>query len=206
MGHTAWAPEGRYQAGPKGRNLEVGARRAPRLLVLHILPSSENWLIWEKMGIPLHQTYKQSSCQTNTTFNLFSDLLLSGMTTSRFKNIFLQHIFHCHLLWTNFGNKTLCGHGSLSSRGSFSKIMQCAKLYNVHNHAKCKIMQNTQLCKVQSCAKCKIVQSAKLCKVENYAMCKIIQEAKLWGPTVQGPTHATNKQMQQSTICFTTNL
>ena len=36
MGHTAWAPEGRegrYQAGPKGRSLEVGARRAPRLLV-----------------------------------------------------------------------------------------------------------------------------------------------------------------------------
>ena len=30
MGHTAWAPEGRegcYQAGPKGRNLEGGARR-----------------------------------------------------------------------------------------------------------------------------------------------------------------------------------
>ena len=37
MGHTAWAPEGReghFQAGPKGRSLEVGARRAPRLLVL----------------------------------------------------------------------------------------------------------------------------------------------------------------------------
>ena len=26
--------EGRYQTGPKGRNLEVGARRAPRLLVI----------------------------------------------------------------------------------------------------------------------------------------------------------------------------
>ena len=34
VGHTAWAPEGRegrYQAGPKGRNLEVGAQRAPTL-------------------------------------------------------------------------------------------------------------------------------------------------------------------------------
>ena len=28
--------EGSYQAGPKGRSLEVGAQRAPRLLVLHI--------------------------------------------------------------------------------------------------------------------------------------------------------------------------
>ena len=28
--------EGRYQAGPKGCSLEVGARRAPRLLVSHI--------------------------------------------------------------------------------------------------------------------------------------------------------------------------
>ena len=43
MGHTAWAPEGRegrYQAGPKGpkgRNLEVGAQRAPRLLVYDII-------------------------------------------------------------------------------------------------------------------------------------------------------------------------
>ena len=39
MGHTAWAPdgrEGRYQAGPKGRSLEVGARRSPRLLVSYI--------------------------------------------------------------------------------------------------------------------------------------------------------------------------
>ena len=36
VGHTARAPEGRegrYQAGLKGRSLEVGARRAPRLLV-----------------------------------------------------------------------------------------------------------------------------------------------------------------------------
>ena len=34
--HTQLAPEGRegrYQAGPKGRNLKVGARRAPRLLI-----------------------------------------------------------------------------------------------------------------------------------------------------------------------------
>ena len=32
VGHTAWAPEGREgrsQAGPKGRQIEVGARRAP---------------------------------------------------------------------------------------------------------------------------------------------------------------------------------
>ena len=36
VGHTAWAPEGREgrsQAGPKGHQLEVGARRAPKLLV-----------------------------------------------------------------------------------------------------------------------------------------------------------------------------
>ena len=39
VGHTAWAPgggEGRSQAGPKGRQLEVGPRRGPRLLVLNI--------------------------------------------------------------------------------------------------------------------------------------------------------------------------
>ena len=32
VGHTAWAPEGREgrsQAGPKGHQIEVGARRAP---------------------------------------------------------------------------------------------------------------------------------------------------------------------------------
>ena len=36
MGHTAFTPEGREgrsQAGPKGRQLEVGPRRGPRLLV-----------------------------------------------------------------------------------------------------------------------------------------------------------------------------
>ena len=37
VGHTAWVPEGcegRSQAGPKGRKLEVGAQRAPKLLVV----------------------------------------------------------------------------------------------------------------------------------------------------------------------------
>ena len=40
MGHTASAPkgrEGRSQAGPKGYELEVGAQRAPKLLVHNIL-------------------------------------------------------------------------------------------------------------------------------------------------------------------------
>ena len=39
MRHFNWAPvgrEGRSQAGPKGRQLEVGARRAPRLLVVNM--------------------------------------------------------------------------------------------------------------------------------------------------------------------------
>ena len=39
VGHTAWAPEGREgrsQGGPKGHTLEVGARRAPKLLVFYI--------------------------------------------------------------------------------------------------------------------------------------------------------------------------
>ena len=38
MGHMAWAAKrrkGRSQAGPKGHQLEVGARRAPKLLVKH---------------------------------------------------------------------------------------------------------------------------------------------------------------------------
>ena len=35
MGHTAWAQgrKGQSQRGPKGGKLEVGARRAPKLLV-----------------------------------------------------------------------------------------------------------------------------------------------------------------------------
>ena len=40
VGHTAWAPEGREersQGGPKGRRVEVGARRAPKLQVDHNL-------------------------------------------------------------------------------------------------------------------------------------------------------------------------
>ena len=42
-GHTAWAPEGREgrsQRGPKGRKLEVGARRASKLLVFYLSISS----------------------------------------------------------------------------------------------------------------------------------------------------------------------
>ena len=50
VGHTAWAPEGhegRYQAGPKGRNLEVGARRAPTLLVWNIaVKRTMSSIIW----------------------------------------------------------------------------------------------------------------------------------------------------------------
>ena len=33
VGHIAWAPKGRSQAGTKDRQLEVRARSAPRLLV-----------------------------------------------------------------------------------------------------------------------------------------------------------------------------
>ena len=35
--HTAWAPEGRSQAGPKCRQLKVGAQRAIRLLFRYII-------------------------------------------------------------------------------------------------------------------------------------------------------------------------
>ena len=44
VGHTAWAAEGREgwsQAGPKGHKLEVGARRAPKLLVWGIFGKLE---------------------------------------------------------------------------------------------------------------------------------------------------------------------
>ena len=52
LGHTAWAPEGREgrsQAGPKGRKLEVGAQRAPRLLVFKL---KKKKIIWTSI-IPL---------------------------------------------------------------------------------------------------------------------------------------------------------
>ena len=42
MGHTARAAEGREgrsRAGPKGHQLEVGARRAPKLLVIYMVLS-----------------------------------------------------------------------------------------------------------------------------------------------------------------------
>ena len=45
VGHTAWAPEGREgrsQAGPNGRNLEVGPQRGPRLLVPYMLLLSKS--------------------------------------------------------------------------------------------------------------------------------------------------------------------
>ena len=57
VGHTAWAPEGREgrsQAGPKGRQLEVGARRAPRPLVLNKLNGDDGYdddIDDEKMNI-----------------------------------------------------------------------------------------------------------------------------------------------------------
>ena len=44
LSSVPWAPEGRegrYQAGPKGRSLEVRARRAPRLLVSYIFNLSD---------------------------------------------------------------------------------------------------------------------------------------------------------------------
>ena len=43
VGHTAWAAEGRegrYEASPKGRKLEVWARRAPRLIVFLFVMST----------------------------------------------------------------------------------------------------------------------------------------------------------------------
>ena len=60
VGHTAWAAEGREgqsQAGPKGRQLEVGPRRGPRLLVYIYI----HWykLDWREQELPA----RFSSCQ-----------------------------------------------------------------------------------------------------------------------------------------------
>ena len=53
MDHTAWAPEGRSQTGPKGRQTEVRAQRAPRLLVLNIKEVPLFWnmtkLHWKRL-------------------------------------------------------------------------------------------------------------------------------------------------------------
>ena len=52
VGHTAWAPEGREgrsQAGPKGRQPEVGPRRGPRLLVA--LYSQSGWSKCRILGV-----------------------------------------------------------------------------------------------------------------------------------------------------------
>ena len=64
VGHTASAPEGRegrYQAGPKGRSLKIGARRVPRLLVFrifqfsiphYIIPAEEKMKTQQSNSIP----------------------------------------------------------------------------------------------------------------------------------------------------------
>ena len=51
MGHSAWVSEGhegQIQAGPKGHRLDVGAQRAPRLLVCKIE------IIWWDPAPPTH--------------------------------------------------------------------------------------------------------------------------------------------------------
>ena len=67
MGHTAWVPEGREgrsQAGPKGRKLEVGAQRAPKLLVTIIkskLPTRPHLL-----GLALHEHVQEDFSRSRT--------------------------------------------------------------------------------------------------------------------------------------------
>ena len=61
VGHTAWAPEGRdghYQAGPKGCNLEVGARRAPRLLSTINGLESKLWMHGKPRPIKLREIWE----------------------------------------------------------------------------------------------------------------------------------------------------
>ena len=68
MGHTAWAPEGREgrsQAGPKGRKLEVRPRRGPRLLANYI-SSSPASLIALRLSIFSLSDIGNRSPQSNT--------------------------------------------------------------------------------------------------------------------------------------------
>ena len=65
VGHPAWAPEGREgrsQAGPKGHQLEVGARRAPKVLeCIYFIWSSVNnnyGFILVKLGNLFHMKAK----------------------------------------------------------------------------------------------------------------------------------------------------
>ena len=98
MGHTAWAPkgrEGRSQADPKGLQLQVGARRAPRLLVLHttISPLLVLKLILIQIlshHCPMGKVHDSPATKTKSTFSHFVNIL-----TTLLKMIILI----CSFIW-----------------------------------------------------------------------------------------------------------
>ena len=116
MGHTAWAPEGRegrYQAGPKGRSLEVGARRAPRLLVLHIFVCHWAPPVW----------FGRSALHSNEHLKCEQIYLVFWQIYGTMYFQYILHIFVCQwspagLVWTLF-----CA--------SFKYFLGCKQIYFV---------------------------------------------------------------------------
>ena len=86
VGHTAWAPErheGHSQAGPKGRQLEVGAQRAPRLLVIHI----GSWTTWQMAQQAWWIVFFNSGSYCSNICSSKQNLSWSKLTTRACKHV-----------------------------------------------------------------------------------------------------------------------
>ena len=115
MGHTAWAPEGlqgQSQKGPKGLQLEVGARRVPRLLVYPYYCGNLDWLVcllffgWPKIQkVTSNGIWSGKELLTELTIKdevwqvtyirlgdyLYADICCKFITKSYFHITLLQH-------------------------------------------------------------------------------------------------------------------
>ena len=113
VGHTAWAPEGREgrsQAGPKGRRLEVGARRAHRLLVILYLFI---FILIEKIGTRLNN-YLASESGSKMILHLThrenwnrvkNSLVSSSLRKFPLLNIMKQPCIIIHIIYTLIQNE-----------------------------------------------------------------------------------------------------
>ena len=75
MGHTASAPEGREgrsQRSPEGRKLEVGARRAPKLLVHDISQDSDDDFLGDFAMIFISKPMRTLKVSVTLTLNIYT--------------------------------------------------------------------------------------------------------------------------------------
>ena len=118
VGHTAWAPEGREgrsQAGPKGRQLEVGSRRGPRLLVLLYWMNGSSATFWGRkhcwQSFAVLKTFHTLGlCNLSSIHTKAAIHKLKRFTEQSKRALLVSPLIHCLIFYSYYSTENICQH------------------------------------------------------------------------------------------------